>query len=86
MVTVPEKTFETGYGSKHMKWRIGGGGGIREMGREKKNKRSFVSLTEERRLIAPDSFWEFAVPGHFSTTTLLWHCPALCHIPLQSGT
>lgn len=71
MVTVPEKNFETGYGSKHMKWRIGGEGGIREMGREKKNKRSFVSLTEERRLIDPDSFWESLL---FQDTFLPQHC------------
>lgn len=79
LVTMPELHFETGYGSKHGKWR--------RMGREKKNKRSFVHRREKAHC-SIQFLGEFAVPGHFSITTLSQHCwiPALCHIPLQSGT
>lgn len=67
LVTMPELNFETGYGSKYGKWR--------RMGREKKNKKIFCFLYRREKAHCSRQFLgDFAVPGHFSATTLLWHC------------
>lgn len=90
LVTMPELTFETGMvlnmgnGTGGVVG-VGVGGGGRGMGREKKNKRSFVPFTEERRLIAPDSFWKSLLfqdsflPQHFRGIAgfllfVIFHC------------
>lgn len=89
LVTVPELTFEPSYGSKY--------GNKKEKKNNKKQphqptpenrkkKRPFVFFVGGRKIIAPGSLRESSL--FQDTLSLWWWCwaPALCHIPLQSGT
>jgi len=79
LVTTPELTFEPSYGSKY-------GKESEKKKKQRKKKRPFVFFMGGRKLIAPGSVGESLL---FQDTLSLWWCcwvPALCHIPLQSGT